>query len=91
MWFWVFFLLAKVRTILMKPISNRSTKGSLYSSHWCAELRKRKSGHGCSPRAGLDGVTLHWLRGRKLAEKLRFYVVAQKKVVADMRPPRLSC
>ena len=64
--------------LLGKTISNRGTKGSLYSSHWCGELRKRKREHGCSQRAGLDGVTLHWLRGRKLAEKLHFYE-AQKK------------
>jgi hypothetical protein len=49
-----------------------NTKQTLYLRHRKNELRKNKSGHSCSQRAQLLSVTLHWLRGQKLAEKLFF-------------------
>ncbi len=85
-------LASNCRTFLLtKAISNRGTKRTPYSAHQSNELRKNKSvGHACSQRAQLVGVTLGWLRGQKLAEKLIFFQ-SSKKVVADMRPSRLSC
>ncbi len=53
---------------------SRNTKQTLYLRHRKNKLRKNKSGHACSQRAQLLGVTLHELRGQKLAEILIFYV-----------------
>ena len=62
----------------MKAKSNRGQKGASIQVIVAPSFVKGNVEQSCSQRAGLDGVTLHWLRSRKLAEKLRFYV-AQKK------------
>ena len=64
--------------IASKEHRKSNTKGSPYSGHWCHELRPWKSGHGCSQRAGLDGVSLEKPRRPKLAQKLRFYEASKK-------------
>jgi hypothetical protein len=64
--------------LLTKAISNQGTKRNPYSAHRSNKLRKNKSGHACSQRAQLVGVTLGRLRGQKLAETL-FFLEAKKK------------
>jgi hypothetical protein len=57
------------------------------------ELCKNKSGHACSQKAQLIGVTPHELRGQKLAEILIFYV-GQKiswRIFAPIGLKLLSC
>ena len=44
----------------------------LYSAHRSNEHCERASGHSCSQRAQLVGVTLHWLRGPILTENFIF-------------------
>jgi hypothetical protein len=53
-------------------------KRTPYSAHRSNELRKNKSGHVCSQRAQLVGVTLGRLRGQKLAEKIIFIGSSKK-------------
>ncbi len=64
-----------------------------YSAHRSGKLRDWKSGHACRARAQIAGVTLHWLRGPKLAEKLISFG-SSKKMAASYAPivvKLLSC
>ena len=74
-----YLLASDYRTFLLtKAISNRGTKRTPYSAHRSNELRRLQSGHGCSQRAQLVGVTLGRLRGQKLAEKIIFFGCSKK-------------
>jgi hypothetical protein len=61
---WSYFLASDYGTFLCYSHESRNTKRTLYLSHQKNELRKNKSGHACSQRAQLLGVTPHELRGQ---------------------------
>ncbi len=74
---WPLFLASPYRTFFLyveyeypKEHESRNTKRTLYLRHRKNELRKNKSGHACSQRAQLIGVTLDRMRGQILDRNL---------------------